>query len=62
MDSHTNPSVLTVRLKASKTDPFRKGVSLVIRKGKGDISLVAVVFGYMVLRGLAPSWPAFSLR
>ncbi|MCX8521142.1 MAG: hypothetical protein ORN28_06345 [Rhodoferax sp.] len=54
VDSCTNPSVLSVRLKASKTDPFRKGVSLVIGRGKGDICLVAAVLGYMVLRGLAP--------
>ena len=43
VDSRTNPSVLTVRLKASKTDPFRRGVSHVIGRGKGGICPVAAV-------------------
>ena len=58
VDSHSAHSVLTVRLKASKTDPFWKGVSLVIGSGKGDICPVAAVLSYMVLRGLGPG-PSF---
>ena len=33
IDSHTEPSAMTVHLKSSKTDPFRKGVSLLIGTG-----------------------------
>ena len=32
VDNPTSPGVLCVRLKASKTDPFRKGISLFIGK------------------------------
>ena len=54
VDLRTNPSVLTVQLMASKTDPFQNKVSLVIGRGNGDICPVAAVLGYMVLRSPAP--------
>ena len=40
-----------VVLKVSKTDPFRKGVALVIGKGSRDLCPVAAVLDYMVRRG-----------
>ena len=61
VDSHAAPTVLTVCLKASKTDPFRKGVSIVIGRGKGGICPVAAVLSYMVLRGSGPG-PLFLFR
>ena len=30
VDSHLNPFILQVTLRANKTDPFRKGVNIVI--------------------------------
>ena len=45
VDSHSAPSVLTMRLKASKTEPFQKGVSLVIGSGKGSGSCCAQLYG-----------------
>ena len=45
---------MTVHLKLSKTDPFRRGVSLVIDTGNTEICPVAAVLSYMVQRGPAP--------
>ena len=48
------PSAMTVHLKSSKTDLFRKGVALVIGTGNTEICPVAAVLSYMVQRGQAP--------
>ena len=40
VDSHSSPSCLRLRVKASKTDPFRKGCFLHI--GKGEFPLCAI--------------------
>ena len=48
---------MTVHLKSSKTNPYRRGVLLVIGMGSGEICPVAVVFSYMVLWGPAPGPP-----
>ena len=54
INSRTEPSAMTVHLKSSKTDPFRKGVSLLIGTGNAEICPVAAVLSYMVQRGPAP--------
>jgi hypothetical protein len=50
----SNPEFLEVRLKASKTDPFRQGVSIYLGKTHSDICPVAAVLAYAVQRGQAP--------
>ena len=57
IDSCAEPSAMTVHLKSSKTDPFRRGVSLVFGTGNTKICPVAAVLSYMVRRGLAPGSP-----
>ena len=47
----TAPEFIEVRLKASKTDPFRHGVSVFLGKGSVELCPVAAVLGYMVQRG-----------
>ena len=47
-DSLVNPSYITV---ASKTDPFRKGVTVHIGATKSQLCPVAAVLAYMVQRG-----------
>ena len=42
---------MEVRVKASKTDPFRKGVTVYLGATGGDLCPVAALIGYMVLRG-----------
>ena len=54
VDSHLEPSTLRVTLKASKTDPFQKGVVLVIGRGSLEICPISAVLDYMSRRGPAP--------
>ena len=51
LDSADPPTLIQVRLKASKTDPFRQGVSVYLGATGGDICPVAAVLDYMVRRG-----------
>ena len=50
-DSLVNPTYITVAIKASKTDPFRKGVTVHIGATKSQLCPVAAVLAYMVQRG-----------
>ncbi len=54
------PQLLRVRLKASKTDPFRVGVDVFIGKTDDGLSPVAAVLAYMV-RGNGPG-PFFKFQ
>ena len=49
-----HPKFLEVRLKASKTDPFRLGVSVFLGHTESDLCPVAAVLAYMVVRGVSP--------
>ena len=51
VDSHTSPSYLAVRIKASKTDPFRQGVTIYLGRTNHRICPVAAVLSYLVKRG-----------
>ena len=48
LDNREAPQYLQVRIKASKTDPFRKGVS---GRTGGNLCPVAAILNYMVQRG-----------
>ena len=50
VDSKSSPQYLEVRIKASKTDPFRRGVSVYLGRGFGDLCPVAAILNYMVRR------------
>ena len=45
------PSVMSIRLKASKTDPFRKGITLFISKVSSVLCLVSAMLAYLSVRG-----------
>ena len=47
VDSHHSPSRLQVTLKASKTDPFRRGIDLIIGKSGDDLCPVAAMLSYL---------------
>ena len=51
VDNRAAPSFLQVQIKASKTDPFRHGVTIYIGATNGQLCPVAAVLSYMVLRG-----------
>ena len=47
-----DPRWLVVRIKASKMDPFRQGVSIYLGRTRNDFCPVSAVLGYMVQRGM----------
>jgi hypothetical protein len=59
VDSQAAPRYLEVRIKVSKTDPFRKGVSVFLGWTGGELCPVAAVLDYMVRRGPGDG-PLFS--
>lgn len=61
VDSHSSPSCLRLRIKASKTDPFRKGCFLHIGKGEFPLCAISSLLAYLTLRGDA-SGPLFLFR
>ena len=51
VDSRDSPNYLAVRIKASKTDPFRRGVQLYLGRTSNELCPVAAILTYMVNRG-----------
>ena len=51
LDSPIKPSVMESRLKASKTDPFRKGISIFVGRTNNDLCLIAAMLAYIARRG-----------
>ena len=51
VDDPTRPSRMEVRIKASKTDPFRRGISIFIGRVSSDLCPVSAMLAYMVVRG-----------
>ena len=54
MDSYDNPKVVKVRIKASKTDPYRLGVDIFLGRTHKDLCPVAAILSYMLQRGPGP--------
>lgn len=54
LDSLTDPKVVQVRIKASKTDPFRKGVTIFLGRTGDELCPVAAVTAYLAVRGETP--------
>ena len=61
IDSLSSPSCLRLRIKASKTDPFRKGYFLHIGRGEFPLCAIRSLLSYLTLRGDAPG-PLFLFR
>ena len=54
VDSSTAPSCIHVTIKASKTDPFRKGCSIHIGLGKYPLCAVHALLAHLAIRGDGP--------
>ena len=50
VDNPASPSILQVMIKQTKTDPFRKGISLYMEKTSSDLCPVAAKLNYLVVR------------
>lgn len=61
VDNVKAPSRLTMRLKKSKTDPFREGVSITVGATKDSLCPIGAVLAYLAYRGTVPgplfTWP-----
>lgn len=51
IDDPEKPSVLRVRIKASKTDPFRKGVDVYLGRTNKDLCPLEAILPYLAIRG-----------
>lgn len=61
VDCTENPQVIRVRIKTSKTNPFRVGADIFIGRTDNDLCPVAAVLAFMALRGPGPG-PFFRFR
>jgi len=51
VDDWENPKVIATRIKQSKTDPFRKGVTLMLGKTDDMVCPVSSLLAYLAIRG-----------
>lgn len=61
VDAPSSPSCMRVKIKASKTDPFRKGSDIHIGLGRHPLCAVQAMMAYLLQRGSSPG-PLFRLR
>ena len=54
IDDPTQPAMLRVTIKQSKTDPFRKGVNLFVGRTSSPLCPVAAILDYLAVRGMRP--------
>ena len=50
VDSHNTPSIIAVHIKSSKTDPFGKGTTIYLGKGRSSLCPVAAILRYLAIR------------
>ena len=60
VDSHSDPSMIQLRIKQSKTDPFRQGVEVFLGRTGTAICPVTALVGYIAVRNPLPG-PLFIL-
>lgn len=60
-DSKASPTFAQVNIKASKTDPFRKGVAIYMGRTNNDLCPVAALAAYITVRG-SKEGPFFLLE
>ena len=51
VDDQEHPTTVQLSLKSSKTDPFRRGVHIVIGSTQDDLCPVATLLAYFAVRG-----------
>ena len=61
IDDPQNTSVVQINIKASKTDPFRKGVMVYVGKTDNELCPVMALTAYLAIRGTRPG-PFFCFR
>lgn len=56
VDQVTDPQLLRVHLKSSKTDPFRKGVDVFVGRTSNELCPVAAMLAYLAIRTSKPGF------
>ncbi len=56
VDDGANPSMLKLHLKTSKTDPFRRGVAVVVGRTNDKLCPVSATLAYLIRRGTGPGF------
>ena len=59
VDSYIDPQMIKVRIKASKTDPFRLGVDIYLGRTRKELCPIAAILPYLLQRGSGPG-PLFK--
>ena len=54
IDSHSAPTMISLRIKQSKTDPFRQGVDVFLGATQADICPVKAMVDYIAVRPQSP--------
>ena len=62
LDNTSNPSVVQEVIKASKTDPFRKGVKVYLGRTNNKLCPVAAVAAYLAIRHKQGAGPFFKFQ
>lgn len=61
IDCHTNPKIMKVRIKASKTDPYRQGVDIYLGRTQKDLCPLVAMLAYLAVRG-SQMGPLFTFK
>ena len=61
VDCHDKPSMVSLKIKASKTDPFRQGVTIFLGATGSTLCPVNALLAYVDVRGQAPG-PLFRFK
>ena len=61
VDQHSNPSMICVHIKQSKTDPFRHGVNIYMGRTNTELCPVAAILAYVAIRPSSPG-PFFVMK
>lgn len=54
VDNQQSPNILQIKLKASKTDPFRQGIDIHIGKTNNALCPISATLNYLAVRGTEP--------
>jgi len=60
LDNLSAPTLVQVQVKASKRDPFRKGVTIYLGRTDNDLCPVGAIAAYLAVLGIShcPSYPS----
>ena len=61
LDNQEQPSLVQVAIKAPKTDPFRRGVVILMGKTQNRLCPVAAISAYLAVHGSSPG-PFFTFK